>query len=249
MSSSPLVGNTCSRCQGLFTMADEVLVCNSCGKKFHAMCWGIGERCTTSGCTGTPARQAQVLPQMPSMPPPPPMMAQPQIASGFANSLIQMEDERTLIVRDGTNFPPICIMTGKNKDLVKRKRNESWAPAWTGIFIVLSLLIYVIVRLIMQKKATIEIYLDREYAQARMWRSIGNTALFFTLFIAGVINFANENEALGMVLIIACIVVPIIVFVTTIQLYSVVKIEDGNMKIKFRKPEQARAIYNAAMNR
>ena len=250
MSTSSLVGMPCSRCHGLFTQADELVACSACGSVHHAMCWGLGERCATPGCLGTPTRKAPEVRQMTAMPPPPPMMTHPpQLAPGYTQATIQMEGDRTLIVRDGTVMPPICIVTGKRNDLVKRKRIESWAPAWTFIFILLGLLIFVIIRLVMQKRATIELYLDREYAKARVLRSLGNTALFLLLFIGAIYFLANENEALGFFLFCASVFAPIIIFATTIQLYSVVHIKDGVMKIKFRKPEQAQAIYNAAMTK
>lgn len=249
MSTSSTQEIPCSRCQGQFTHGENLVACSACGHVYHEMCWGAGERCATPGCFGSPVRQAGVARQMTSMPPPPPMVATPaQFAPGFGQSMIQMEGEKTLIVSDGTAFPPICIMTGKRNDLVKRKRNESWAPAWTFAFVLLGLLIFLILRLVLQKKATIDFYLDREYAKARMQRSIANTALFFVLFIGSMISFSNNNEIVGFLLFIASVFVPIIVFSAFIQLYTVVKIDKGIMKIKFRKPEQAQAIYNAAIS-
>lgn len=190
MSTITLNGTQCPRCNQFFTDADEVVTCNACGIHYHAMCQEIGEQCVTPGCTGTPSGQPAVSGQMASMTPPPPA-APSQLVSAFANYTIQMENDRTLIVRDRTVFPPICIMTGKCDDLVKRKRTEYWAPSWSGTFFYLGLIIYAIVRLVLQKKATIEFYLDREYAKTRIMRSLGNTALFFLLFIAAHFCFAS----------------------------------------------------------
>ena len=185
MSTPSEVDTKCPRCQTLITPAEALLTCSACGVAYHQACWEAWMPCQTPECTGKPtapppatrealmpaAYDAHPQPQSliptatPFMPPPPPP---PLLATGMPGvngiwtapqPIIAMEGEKTLIVQSGCELPPVCIVTSKKDDLLKRKRTESWGPSWLLIIVLLSPLIAAIVYICIKKSATITFYL------------------------------------------------------------------------------------------
>lgn len=47
------IGKVCPYCKGVFTEADEVVICSDCEMPHHKECWISNKGCTTFGCSGT----------------------------------------------------------------------------------------------------------------------------------------------------------------------------------------------------
>jgi len=161
-----------------------------------------------------------------------------------------MDGDRTLIIRAGSTLPPICLATGATEDLLPRKKTETWAPSWVYIIAVFSLLIGAIVYACVKKTGQINFSFTKPYATKRLLLMVGNWLLFVGLFIAMFIGFAyDESTIWGFSLLIASIFVPVVAYYLFLHLYTVTKIDNGYLWLKFRKPEIANAIYAAATKR
>jgi hypothetical protein len=75
---------------------------------------------------------------------------------------------------------------------------------------------------------------------------IGIWALFAVTLIGAIAAFSNDaTVVLGVFLIIASLFAPLILYLAALQLYTIQKIDNGYVWIKFRKPETAQALYAA----
>jgi hypothetical protein len=166
---------------------------------------------------------------------------------------LRLEEKNILVIPEGGSLPPICIATGRTDNLVQQKRTEVWCPSWialillpTCLVIFFGLLVLLIIYFAVRKIGNIHIYLNREYIHKRMAIFLGNLGLFITIFTSGVLMLRySEDNVLGVVLLLVSFLSPLIIYLIFMQTYTVHKIENGYIWLKFRKPEIAKAIYTA----
>ena len=262
-----VVGKTCPYCQTPLKPDANIVICQACGMPHHQECWMENGRCTTFGCSGTPqlvsgptlgaAPPVQPMgvmsppaqPMTGSLPPPPQMaMAYTPMQAPVAEDMY-LEGNNTIIIRAGTSLPAMCLVTGRLDNLLLRKRKDAWVPSWVWIIFIFSILIGAIVSTCVQKTGQVQFYLEKECHQKRVLIIIGNWVLCLALLAGAIAALANEATlGLGFFLLLACILVPVIIYFIAIQLYTVAKIDNGYMWFRFRKPEMAQALYAAYLN-
>ncbi len=122
--------------------------------------------------------------------------ASPQFASGPAMPQPQQggfpglwRQGNVLVMHKQAPLPPICLKSGLPATQWLR-RNLQWHEPWIAITIVAGLLIYVIIALIMTKRASLMIGLTDEWAARRKTRifiALGITLAAIALGIAGIV--------------------------------------------------------------
>ena len=122
--------------------------------------------------------------------------ASPQIPGGY-NPAPQAgglwREGKMLVMHKLAPLPPICVKSGQPATQWLR-RNLAWHPPWIYVLILVHILLYVVVALIMQKKASIQIGLTDEWMARRRTRmliawltSLGGIGL-------GIVAIALENS-------------------------------------------------------
>jgi uncharacterized membrane protein len=117
----------------------------------------------------------------------PDLTIQPQALTSCQEVFMQGD---LLIVPKTYTFPPICLHTGSTENLSKPiKRAVTWYhPAW-ALLILTGVIIFLIVVLCIQKKATLIFQLSLAAKQARMRKILISWGVFFSsigfFFLAG----------------------------------------------------------------
>lgn len=260
MSIPSQTGSICPRCQTPITPDSPVALCNTCGAVHHGACWAQGQPCATPGCMGAPSITAgmvtpppvQAMPTPPpvttSMPPiaaavpPPPMPGQPAMPPqrfGAAQEMA-LEGERTLVVRSGIVFPQICLATGRADNLVLRKRRESWAPPYLALF---GALAYSLA----QRSGDFQFYLNKDYLARRLKWILINWGVGLLCFF-GAFPFLTSDYLviIGLILLFSSIIAPLVIYSICIKLpYTVLKVENGYLWLKFKDSDIAATLYDA----
>lgn len=119
-------------------------------------------------------------------------------------------DKQTIVMGPRAVLPDRCVKCNAVTPGPKLKRQLYWHPAWVYATILLNLLIYLVVALIVRKRATVEVALCPQHRQSR-WIHI---AIAWTLVLgggAGIVLGANDQDlailiGLGILAILAGIV-------------------------------------------
>lgn len=98
-------------------------------------------------------------------------------------------DKRDLVMHKNAKLPSLCVKTGESTTQRGIVRKMSWHTPWIALTIFAGILIYVILALVLRKKATIEIPLSDNARGRRTTRIILSwvTALGSLAFMAGCI--------------------------------------------------------------
>lgn len=259
MDISSVAGVICPYCHTAIQDTDAIY-CGSCGTKHHKGCWQSQQGCAVSGCASAPTANTttQAVNSSTSIIPPTPVINPAQYVQAAQYNPppeeIYFEGNNTIIVRDGGSIPPVCILTGKKTNLLKKKRKESWAPPWVMVFILLGLLIALIIYIVIQKSAQIHYHISKEEASKRTNYILMNWGVFLATFIGAIVCFSNSSvnssfAGVGLLLIIGSIVAPSIIYAKLIQMYAVKKINNGYVWIKVKNQRIYDAIYNAYIGR
>src|SRR5262245_45640327 len=105
--------------------------------------------------------------------------AAPQMAGGYAPAPPQQtpgleglwRQGNMLVMHKMATLPPICVKSGQAATQWL-KRNLAWHPPWLFVLILVHILLYAVVALIIQKKATIQIGLTDEWMGRRRMRML-----------------------------------------------------------------------------
>lgn len=115
-------------------------------------------------------------------------------AAGYQDGM--WRDGKVLIMRQGAAFPHRCIKCNRRATGPLRKRTVYWHPAWVYLLLVLRFLPYLIVALIVRKKAVVELPLCERHQKRFVWgRAI--SILGFFIF-AGLAAFAIKGNSMAL---------------------------------------------------
>ncbi|MCA9265224.1 MAG: hypothetical protein KDA60_15290 [Planctomycetales bacterium] len=107
-------------------------------------------------------------------------------------------DQNRIVMLRGAELPERCWKSNEEGDLVSLKRQLHWHNPWLYLLILASLLIYVVCAIVVTKRATISIWLTREWQRRRRRRIIVAwliVLLSFIAFAAGVIDTTKRPLA------------------------------------------------------
>jgi hypothetical protein len=131
---------------------------------------------------------------------------------------------RLLVMHKRAQLPPICIKSNQPSSQWL-KRNLAWHEPWIVITVLAGLLIYVILALILTKRATIYIGLTEEWAARRRTRMIVCWLLglaFLGMIPAGIALFVNTNQPGWMLLMVVGFIGSLVVLVVAQYLVGLV---------------------------
>ena len=127
-------------------------------------------------------------------------------------------DGRTLIMHKNARLPHRCVKTGEpttSRGIIKR---FSWYNPWLVLVILLNLLIFIVLAIVLSKRATIEVPLsDNEKGKRSIWligcwvAGLGGmTEIFFGIYLLGGANAGPAGLVAivtGIILILAALIV------------------------------------------
>src|SRR4051812_23147650 len=128
--------------------------------------------------------------------------AAPQIAGGYAPVPLTgsfpglWRQGKVLVMHKMAPLPPICVKSGQPATQWL-KRHLQWHEPWLALTILIGVLIYVIIALIMTKRATIMIGLSDEWAARRKTRILVALVLALLGIGAGVAGVVLGSQGPG----------------------------------------------------
>ena len=116
----------------------------------------------------------------------------PSVApSGYAPDRFYV-DGKLIMCGTTVELPLICVLTGDSDDLVKVTKTISSLPKWLFVFLlfgVLGIILFVVLRLTLQKKCQVSYYLSRSSRNLRLFLAVVGWVGFFAslafMIIAG----------------------------------------------------------------
>lgn len=148
----------------------------------------------------------------------------------------------TLIVERDATLPALCIFTGEPTLGQRERRRLAWAPPWTAVFVI-SPLLYLIVYLIVRKRAWLD-YALSERARAR--RRTGLRTLFGGIVAAIALGFVGGYAGVPLLIVFSPFVFLIVLVVGMVygRVLQVTRIDQAHVHLKLR-PEAAQAFARA----
>jgi hypothetical protein len=128
--------------------------------------------------------------------------ASPQVGGGYmplpqqAGMQGLWREGNLLVMHKMAPLPPICVKSGQPATQWL-KRKLTWHPPWIFVLILLHILIYAVVALIMQKKATIQIGLTDEWKGRRQTRMLIAWGTGLGGIALGVLGIVLGNQGRG----------------------------------------------------
>jgi hypothetical protein len=101
-----------------------------------------------------------------------------------------------LVIRKDTQLPPRCVKSNQPVDRFL-KRSLVWMPRWTLVLAVISVPIFLIVAIILQKKATVHVGLADEWFVRRrlhMLTAWGIVLLTILAYVGGIFLLPGNNS-------------------------------------------------------
>ena len=176
--------------------------------------------------------------------------ASPQVANPFSETYSPVAPQgfpglwrqgNLLVLHKLAPLPDICLKSNlpANRRL---KRKLSWHPPAVFLAILLHILVYIIIAMIMQKKATLMIPLTEEWYQRRKNRMKIAWGLIFIgmLMIGGGVGLAANENAWGLLLLVGGILGSLIAAIyglVACRLVSTSRITDEYVWLKGVHPE------------
>ena len=194
----------CAQC-GLINFAGET-TCKRCGATLNQNI----PRAVAPGPQGIVLEDGYVLP-------PPPSVGLP--GSGVWRS------KSTLVMSQGAVLPDRCIKCNEPAHGVRLKRKLTWHHPAIYLLILVAVLVYLIVSLILRKRATVEIGLCERHLAIRR-RNMLITWLLFLLAVAGFVMAVVAEDGtyvlVGAILLLGAIIYGLVV----VRVVSPSKIDD-----------------------
>lgn len=121
--------------------------------------------------------------------------APPRIATQGTSGVGIFRKGNTLVMHKMAQLPDVCVKTGQPSDRRVKKKMQWHHPAIV-LLVLVGLLVYLIVALIVMKKATIEIPVSNDWMRVRRKRLMITLAIFAVggvLFGLGIYGAATES--------------------------------------------------------
>jgi hypothetical protein len=121
---------------------------------------------------------------------------------GFDDSIFQKGD--LLIFHKTAHLPDFCLKSNAPTES-RLKRKLTWHHPMIFLLVLLSPLIYIVVALIVSKKATIQIPLDQRFKRKRIRNMLIAWGIVFSsvgsLILAGIVEPQNKGLSVGFILL------------------------------------------------
>ncbi len=197
----------------------------------------------TQGSNPYPPQPPPAAPAQPYNPYAPPS-AQAQtgapnpMAAGVGPNM-WLDGESVVVPREGSSFPDRCIQCNAPSTGEKLRRRLYWHPVWVYFLILLNLWIYIIVALIMRKKAQVHVGLcDTHRAKRKSAFLIGWIGAIASMATCTG-GIAADSDVAGPVLALAGglgFLVFLIVGIVRARVVSATKMDDTHAWLKVGKP-------------
>jgi hypothetical protein len=150
-------------------------------------------------------------------------------------------DGKQLVILKGTPLPPRCVKSNQPTDK-SLKRNLIWYPQWIAFTVLIAWPVFLVLALVLQKKATVHIGLTEEWLARRRFRIgiVWCLALLGIGLFVGAFPLIEEYEEVGVAMILSSLVVLIgslIYGTTAARLITPAKIDDRFVWLKGVCPE------------
>jgi len=179
------------------------------------------------------APETPVPPDNPDNPYAPPVSSPHDLATPDASVEI-VRDGEVLIARDGTAFPDRCVRCNEPTDGFRFWKTFSWhLPAWYALAL-LSIFIYVVVALVVRKKASFELALCPRHRSRRQW---GFAIGFGLPIVAFMMMMATEENLLAFWAFLLALLVGAVVGIVGTRVLTCKKIDDGYAYLKGAHPQ------------
>ena len=140
-------------------------------------------------------------------------------------------DSDTLVMTKDALLPDRCVKCNAPAHGFRLKRSLSWHPPALIVLIFVALLIYLVVALVVSKRATVHIGLCAEHVQRRRHLLIVGWVMLAFGLITPVIAFVNEYVAIGL-LGMVWMVVSVVWLVVVLRVVKVKRIDDRYVWLK-----------------
>lgn len=138
---------------------------------------------------------------------------------------------RVLVVHRNAVLPDRCVKCNAPADGGRLRRKFAWHPPAFYLLIVVGLLIYAIVAMIVQKRATLELGICAEHRRKRQYMQFAAWGFFIAALVAIPVAVSNESGAIGLLaflFVVAALVAGLIVT----NWMTAAKIDDAYVWIK-----------------
>ncbi len=142
-------------------------------------------------------------------------------------------DGEILVAKDGALFPDRCVRCNEVADGFRFFKTFYWhLPAWYAL-VLLSLLIYLVVALVVRKKATFQLALCPRHRSRRQW----GFAIGFGLPIVAFMLMMATQENLAFWAFLLALLVGVVVGIIGTRVLTCKKIDDGYAYLKGAHPQ------------
>jgi hypothetical protein len=152
-------------------------------------------------------------------------------------------DGDVLVLRNGAVLPPRCVKSNEPVDSTWR-RKLSWHPQWVFFLILVHLLVYIVVAMIMTKRATFDFPISPPWRARRRNALLvgwGIALLAVATFVVGIMLIDNrQTETVGVIVMISSFALPFVGLIYGIyrgRLLWPQKIDENFSWIKGASPE------------
>lgn len=176
----------------------------------------------------------------------PPQQAAPMAYGyGVVGGYAAWPDGANLAIQKDAPLPSVCVKCGQHGS-ERRNQQFVWTPPWVFIIFVISPVIAAIVALVVQKKGRLQLPLCPT-CNAR-WKQgtliiVGGVLFFLFAMIGGIIIAANELPEVGVPLVIASLVAPVVaIMIANKRSLRAAKIDERMILIPKIHPAAVQAI-------
>jgi hypothetical protein len=156
------------------------------------------------------------------------------LSEGVAvGSGVVWRDGKKIVARDGAVFPPRCLKCNAAASGTPMKRKLYWHnPWWYLVLLVpyIRLLIYIIIAVVVRKRATVEVYLCNEHKTRRVYLLIATWLTWLSGIVA--IGWGSSIHNTWLILAGPCLVLTGIVLGIYARMFRTQKIKDGTVWLK-----------------
>jgi hypothetical protein len=144
------------------------------------------------------------------------------------------------------DLPKVCIVTGSRQNVAFRPVKFQWYPRWIGGFAIAPLIMIVLMMVLMRRAKGELPFTDEAWEawrKGKLLMALGSVGAI-VLAGAGIAALANRLEAVGAVLLLAAVALPIVIGVKFLMGRgpTCTKIADGRIELKIKSETAAQEI-------